>query len=82
MGESGVVYRLEAWFAYSATGPLGVAPCQHEGVYCEDFANPQEAEHLLESLKAGPFLVRYNPSAADDHFVDPYRDVREAEPSR
>ena len=82
MGEFGFVYRLEAWFSYPATGLLGVAKSEYQGVYREDFSYPQEAERLLESLKAGPFLVRYNPSAPDDHFVDPYRDVREAKPSR
>lgn len=78
VGESGVVYQLEALFTYSATG---VVQSQYQGVYREEFHYLPEAEQMQRSLMTGPFLVRYNPTAPADYFVDPYRDVHEAESS-
>lgn len=80
-GEFGVVHGLEVWFIYSATGLPGVAQSEYQGVYREEFPYPQEAERVLESLKTGPFLVRYNPSSPAEYFTDPYRDVREPAPT-
>ncbi len=72
MGDFGIGYRLVVWFTYIVKG------CEYQGNYNEDFrGHQQEAEHMLQILKEGPILVRYNPSAPAEHFLDPYRDVRE-----
>ena len=67
----GIVFLAEDQYSYSVLGT------EYRGTYTEEFLTREEAEHLLRSLKQGPLLVRYNPAAPEDYFMDPYRDVRE-----
>jgi hypothetical protein len=49
-----------------------------DGHYEEGFNTYDEAAHMLESLKNGPFFVRYDPRNPAKYVLDPYRDVRES----
>jgi len=57
---------LKVDFTYNVLGKT------YEG----QFEFPGEGEWLASSLKTGPFIIRYNPDAPEEYFVDPYRDVR------
>jgi hypothetical protein len=57
---------LKVDFTYNVSGK------RYEG----QFEFRGEGEHLARSLKNGPFIIRYNPDAPEEYFVDPYRDVR------
>ena len=57
---------LKVDFTYDVLGK------RYEG----QFEFPGEGGRLARSLKNGPFIIRYNPDAPEEYFVDPYRDVR------
>ena len=71
VGSEYEVFLTEILFNYS------VLEVEFQGKYVEEFRTREEAEQMLRSLKQGPLLVRYNPAAPEDYFMDPYRDVRE-----
>lgn len=64
-------FVLNVSFSYTVSGEIygGV----YEGGY---YQSARDANQVLESIKAGPLYVRYNPSQPQTYSIDPFRDVR------